>query len=63
MVSEPDGGAGQLIAALDDDAGRTLGLRFALRPDAPDVSHVGFVLALLLRTHSRDFRAFAIRVR
>jgi chromosome segregation ATPase len=63
VVSEPDGDTGQLIVALDDDAGRTLGLRFALRPESPDGSYVGFVLALLLRAHCRDFRSFAIRVR
>ena len=63
VVSEPEGDTGQLIVALDDDAGRTLGLRFALRPESPDVSYVGFVLALLLRASCRDYRSFAIRVR
>jgi len=54
---------GELVIALDDDAGRTLGLRFDLRRDAPDASQIGFVLALLLQAHCREFRDFEIRVR
>ena len=54
---------GELIVALDDDAGRTLGLRYDVREDAPDTVQIGFVLALLLRAHCRDFRGFEIRPR
>ncbi|MBW1636999.1 MAG: hypothetical protein JRJ68_12075 [Deltaproteobacteria bacterium] len=54
---------GKLIIALDDDAGRTLGLRFETRRDAPDPVHVGFVLALLLRAKCRDFYNYSIRTR
>jgi len=50
----------ELIVALDDEAGRTLGLRFEVRKSAPDVQHVGFVLALLLRARCRDFKSFAV---
>ncbi|MBW2419960.1 MAG: hypothetical protein JRH19_15560 [Deltaproteobacteria bacterium] len=61
--TEDRGATGELIVALDDDAGRTLGLHYELRGDAPDPDQVGFVLALLLRSHCRDFRSFAIRTR
>ena len=54
---------GELVVVLDDDAGRTLGLRYALSNDAPGVVPIGFVLALLLRASCRDFRRFAIRTR
>ncbi|HRJ79862.1 MAG: hypothetical protein HUU03_04290 [Planctomycetaceae bacterium] len=61
---DPDGGRfGELVVALDDDAGRTLGLRFDLRKEAPDARHVGFVLALLLKALSRDLREFAVIVK
>jgi hypothetical protein len=62
-ASGEDEVSGELVVVLDDDAGRTLGLRYALRGDAPDPDQVGFVLALLLRSHCRDFRSFAIRSR
>lgn len=55
--------SGELIIALDDDKGRTLGLRFETRKDAPDLIHIGFVLAVLLRSKCRDFRRFDIRTR
>ncbi len=55
--------SGLLVVALDDDAGRTLGLRYVLRPNAPDATHVGFVLAMLLRDHCREFRGYEIRAR
>ena len=58
-----DFSGGRLIIALDDDAGRTLGLRFETRKDAPDPVHIGFVLALLLRAKCRDFHNFSIRTR
>jgi len=54
---------GKLIVALDDDAGRTLGMRFETRTDAPDPVYIGFTLALLLRAKCRDFHSFAIRTR
>lgn len=61
---DPDGARfGELVVALDDDAGRTLGLRFDLRKEAPDARHVGFVLALLLKALSRDLREFAVIVK
>jgi DNA repair exonuclease SbcCD ATPase subunit len=60
---DPSSRAGELMVALDDDAGRTLGMRFETRRDAPEASYVGFVLALLLRTKCRDFRGFAVRAR
>ena len=61
---DPDGGKfGELVIALDDDAGRTLGLRFDLRKDAPDAASVGFVLAMLLKAQTRDFRDFAVIVK
>lgn len=60
---DPDGAEyGELLIALDDDAGRTLGLRFELKGDAPDVICVGFVLAMYLRALTRDFRDYAINV-
>ncbi len=63
-ASDPDGSAyGELVIALDDDAGRTLALRFDLRKDAPDAASVGFVLALLLKALTRDFRDYAIIVK
>ena len=55
--------SGELVVVLDDDAGRTLGLRYALTKDAPGAIPIGFVLALLLRASCRDFRRFAIRIR
>lgn len=58
-----DAAAGKLIVVLDEDAGRTLAMRYEIRKDAPDPVHVGFVLALLLRTKCRDFRNFSIRAR
>ncbi len=60
---DADGSQGELIVALDDDAGRTLGFRFGTRADAPDPTQVGFALAMLMRTYCRDFRNFAIRTR
>ena len=54
---------GKLIIVLDDDAGRTLGMCFATRRDAPDPEYVGFTLALLLRVKCRDFHNFSIRIR
>jgi hypothetical protein len=62
-ASGEDEVSGELVVVLDDDAGRTLGMRYVLRGDAPDPDQVGFVLALLLRSHCRDFRSFAIRSR
>ncbi len=58
-----DGSVGELVVVLDDDAGRTLGLRYALRKGAPDAVHVGFVLAMLLRASSRELRGYEIRAR
>lgn len=57
-----DGGNeyGELRIALDDDAGRTLGLRFELRKAAPDARAVGLVLAMYLRALHRDLRDFEI---
>lgn len=54
---------GELVIALDDDAGRTLGLRYDLRDDAPDPVQIGFVLALMLRARCREFRSYEIRSR
>lgn len=54
---------GELVIALDDDAGRTLTLRFELRKDAPDARFVGFVLAMYLRAITRDLRDFDIVAR
>jgi hypothetical protein len=54
---------GELVIALDDDAGRTLGLRYDVKEDAPDVVQIGFVLALLLRARCREFRSYEIRTR
>lgn len=54
---------GEIIVVLDDDAGRTLGLRYALRHGAPDADLVGFVLALLLRAGTRDLASYPIRIR
>ncbi|MCA8910746.1 MAG: hypothetical protein KDB82_03495 [Planctomycetes bacterium] len=60
---DPDGTEyGELRVALDDDAGRTLGLRFELRGGAPDVKSVGFVLAMYLRAMNRDLRDFDLLV-
>lgn len=57
----PDGTKfGELVIALDDDAGRTLGLRFDLRKNAPSAQQVGFMLAMLLRAQCREFRDFEI---
>lgn len=61
---DPDGSEyGELVIALDDDAGRTLGLRFDLRKDAPEAASVGFVLAMLLKAQTREFRDFAVIVK
>lgn len=61
---DPDGSEfGELVIALDDDAGRTLGLRFDLRKDAPDAANVGFVLAMLLKAQCREFRDFGVIVK
>lgn len=58
---DPDGTPfGELVIALDDDAGRTLGLRYELKKGAPDALCVGFVLAMYLRAMTRDFRDFEI---
>ncbi len=54
---------GKLVIALDDDVGRTLSLRFETRKDAPAPVHIGFMLALLLRSKCRDFQNFTIRTR
>ena len=57
-----DSGAeyGELRVALDDDAGRTLGLRFELKKTAPDPKAVGLVLAMYLRALHRDLRDFEV---
>lgn len=54
---------GRLVIALDDDAGRTLALRFETRKDAQEPVHIGFTLALLLRSKCKDFQNFSIRTR
>lgn len=54
---------GELVIALDDDAGRTLTLRFELRKEAPEARFVGFVLAMYLRAITRDLRDFSIIAR
>lgn len=54
---------GTLQIALDDDAGRSLSLRYETRKDAPSPKQIGFVLALLLRGKCRDFHNFSIRTR
>ncbi len=54
---------GKLIISLDDDAGRTLAMRFETRKDSPGPVYLGFVLALLLRAKCRDFFSFSIRTR
>ncbi|MHC4841049.1 MAG: hypothetical protein ACYTDT_08870 [Planctomycetota bacterium] len=60
---DPDGSKyGELVVSLDDDKGRTLGLRFDVRKQAPDIKAVGFVLAMYLRAMTRDFRDFGIKV-
>jgi hypothetical protein len=57
----PDGSKfGELLIALDDDTGRTLGLCFHLRKNSPPVQQVGFLLAMLLRAQCREFRDFEI---
>ena len=53
---------GELRIALDDDAGRTLGLRFELKKGAPDAGAVGLVLAMYLRALHRNLRDFDIMV-
>jgi small-conductance mechanosensitive channel len=58
---DPDGEEyGELRIALDDDAGRTLGLRFELKKGAPDAKSVGLVLAMYLRAMNRELRDFEI---
>ena len=58
---DPDGSEyGELRIALDDDAGRTLGLRFELKKGAPDAKAVGLVLAMYLRAMNRELRDFEI---
>lgn len=62
-AKDPDGTEyGELRVALDDDAGRTLGLRFELRGGSPDARAVGFVLAMYLRAIHRDLRDYSINV-
>ncbi|MBX3475674.1 MAG: hypothetical protein KF754_14990 [Planctomycetes bacterium] len=56
------GGYGELMITLDDDAGRTLGLRYDLKKEAPDAVCVGFVLAMYLRALSRELRDYSIGV-
>lgn len=58
-----DFSGGTLQIALDDDAGRSLALRYETRKDAPSPQYIGFVLALLLRGKCRDFHNFPIRIR
>lgn len=59
---DPDGSKyGELVVSLDDDKGRTLGLRFDVRKQAPDIKSVGFVLAMYLKAMSRDLRDFGIK--
>jgi len=57
------GHSGELVIALDDDAGRTLGLRFEVKKGAPSVGSLGFVLALLCRETCRPLRNYAIKSR
>lgn len=61
--TDADPTGGKLIIALDDDAGRTLSMRFETRKGAPEPVYLGFVLALLLRAKCRDFFDFPIRIR
>lgn len=62
-AKDPDGTEyGELRVALDDDAGRTLGLRFELKGGSPDANAVGFVLAMYLRAIHRDLRDYSINV-
>lgn len=60
---DADPTSGKLIISLDDDAGRTLSMRFETRKGAPEPVYLGFVLALLLRAKCRDFFSFSIRTR
>jgi len=62
---EKDGdvNSGAVLVALDDDAGRSISLRYETRKDAPKPQYIGFVLALLLRGKCRDFYNFSIRTR
>lgn len=53
---------GELVVSLDDDKGRTLGLRFDIKKQAPDIKAVGFVLAMYLKAMTREFRDFGIKV-
>lgn len=53
---------GELRVALDDDAGRTLGLRFELKKTVPDAKAVGLVLAMYLRALHRDLRDFDVTI-
>ena len=57
------GTGGDLLVVLDDEAGRTIGMRYEIRKDAPDPELVGFVLAMLLRSKCKDFHQFSIRLR
>ena len=58
---DPGGGEfGELVIALDDDKGRTLGLRFEPRGGGPGVKYVGFVLAMYLRAVNRELKDFEI---
>lgn len=58
-----DSTGGTLLIALDDDAGRSLSLRYETHKDSPTPQYIGFVLALLLRGKCRDFHDFPIRIR
>lgn len=57
---DAEGDHGELVIVLDDDAGRTLGLRYELKKGAPDAAFVGFVLAMYLRALSRELRDYEI---
>lgn len=60
---EGEPGKGELLIVLDDDAGRTIGMRYETRRKSPEPLLVGFALALLLRAKCRDFMGYAIRTR
>ncbi|MBE7491044.1 MAG: hypothetical protein HS108_04720 [Planctomycetes bacterium] len=59
-VRAGEGDWGELLITLDDDAGRTLGLRFELKKESPGAQCVGFVLAMYLRALSRDLRDYTV---